>query len=424
MGRGNFNKIVPADAEALRRIAHILRFFGRLGFTASAGWEPHTRDVLQSEGGVFASRWPLRNETLYTMVNRTSHPMQSFSGCYTTYGYGTKSINKCTCVLHLVSVDTVAAVVVVASGMYQGAARSINGPQLTLTAANAATRFYDCYHGHELTPTHVGSSGGARHEARSVELSFPIEALGYGCVFVTPNQTTAGAISSQDLRSFLSEMAAMTVGKPLASFSKAWHFLPQEIDRVERVINNTSDAAPVGMVRIPGTARYYWQSVGMEIEGGPSTKRHVHDEAAQIVDVQYFWEAMPMKQHARNVSMPSFFIDRDPVTCGDYDRYLQSSGYTPANDHMWLKNWPRSQNGKPKLPPALATTPVTYLSFAEATAYCRATGKRLPSTIEWQYAAQGTTQRLYPWGDKDDTECRPDLQSNRTIPGTHDAHVL
>ena len=39
-------------------------FFGRLGFTVSAGWEPHTRDVLQSEGGVFASRWPLRGGRL------------------------------------------------------------------------------------------------------------------------------------------------------------------------------------------------------------------------------------------------------------------------------------------------------------------------------------------------------------------------
>ena len=75
---GNWNQIVEADAEALRRTAHILRFFGRLGFTASAGWEPHTREALQSDGGgaegggggVYASRWPLGNETLWTLVNR------------------------------------------------------------------------------------------------------------------------------------------------------------------------------------------------------------------------------------------------------------------------------------------------------------------------------------------------------------------
>jgi hypothetical protein len=88
---GNWNQIVEADAEALRRTAHILRFFGRLGFTASAGWEPHTREALQSDGadsqshghgdggggggaegggGVYASRWPRGPETLWTLVNR------------------------------------------------------------------------------------------------------------------------------------------------------------------------------------------------------------------------------------------------------------------------------------------------------------------------------------------------------------------
>lgn len=106
---------------------------------------------------------------------------------------------------------------------------------------------------------------------------------------------------------------------------------------------------------------------------------------------------------------------------GEYRHHLQRSGYTPSNGHMWLKNWLREENASasqpPELPSALTATPVTYVSHAEASAYCRAVGKRLPSTIEWQYAAQGPTQRLFPWGDKDDVRCRPMLQSNRTIPG-------
>ena len=44
---------------------------GRLGFTASAGWESHTPAVLQSDA-VFASRWPLGQETLWTIVNRAA----------------------------------------------------------------------------------------------------------------------------------------------------------------------------------------------------------------------------------------------------------------------------------------------------------------------------------------------------------------
>jgi len=39
------------------------------------------------------------------------------------------------------------------------------------------------------------------------------------------------------------------------------------------------------------------------------------------------------------------------------------------------------------------------LSFAEATAYCEAQGKRLPTEDEWMAAAAGPTARRYPWGD-------------------------
>ena len=98
-----------------------------------------------------------------------------------------------------------------------------------------------------------------------------------------------------------------------------------------------------------------------------------------------------MKTHARNLSMATFFIDRDPVTCGQYREFLARRGYSPHDGHNWLRNWGRDSAGKPTLPPALEMVPVTYVSFAEAASYCKAKGKRLPSTIEWQYAAQVRT---------------------------------
>ena len=51
--------------------------------------------------------------------------------------------------------------------------------------------------------------------------------------------------------------------------------------------------------------------------------------------------------------------------------------------------------------------PLPRKSHEEADEYCRALGKRLPTTYEWQYAAQGNSTRRYPWGDVIDTRRFP-----------------
>ena len=77
---------------------------------------------------------------------------------------------------------------------------------------------------------------------------------------------------------------------------------------------------------------------------------------------------------------------------------MAATKYVPADDYRWLKNW-----GGAKTPPAaLVDTPVTYVSLSEARAYCKWKGARLPHEHEWQYAAQGTDSRTYPWGSSKD----------------------
>ena len=63
---GIWNQLTPRDAEALRRIATIERTVADL--LVSAKWEPHV-PTLQS--GIYASRFPGKDRTLWLLVNRT-----------------------------------------------------------------------------------------------------------------------------------------------------------------------------------------------------------------------------------------------------------------------------------------------------------------------------------------------------------------
>jgi formylglycine-generating enzyme required for sulfatase activity len=104
---------------------------------------------------------------------------------------------------------------------------------------------------------------------------------------------------------------------------------------------------------------------------------------------------------SQTVPMPRYFIDTYPVTNEQFKAFLSAAKYQPKDTANFLKYWTK---GNP--PAGKEKHPVVYVSLEDARAYARWAGKRLPTEIEWQYAAQGTDGRKYPWGPAfDSSKC-------------------
>ncbi|GIK72819.1 MAG: hypothetical protein BroJett021_18070 [Chloroflexota bacterium] len=94
----------------------------------------------------------------------------------------------------------------------------------------------------------------------------------------------------------------------------------------------------------------------------------------------------------RTVPMKAFLMDRYEVTNRQFLQFLQASRYQPFDNHNFLRHWTDG------FPEALADHPVVWVSLDDARAYASWAGKRLPTDIEWQWAAQGSTTYSWPWG--------------------------
>jgi formylglycine-generating enzyme required for sulfatase activity len=246
-------------------------------------------------------------------------------------------------------------------------------------------RYYDLWNGFELTPD-VRSD--------SAVLSFSMEPKGYGALLAT-----AAPVSG--LEAYLADMAALAQ-KPLMSYSEERRFLPQRLVDIPATAKSASAAE--GMVRIEG-GPYDFQVSGIMIEG--------NNEIG--VDVQYPWEDSPRRYHQRQMTVSPFFIDKYPVTNAQFKKFLDATHYRPRDDHNFLKHW---TNGT--YPPDSANKPVVWVSVEDARAYAGWAGKRLPREWEWQYAAQGSDGRTYPWGNAWDASAVPAPDTGRTMAAAAD----
>jgi iron(II)-dependent oxidoreductase len=105
--------------------------------------------------------------------------------------------------------------------------------------------------------------------------------------------------------------------------------------------------------------------------------------------------------------MPRYFMDKYPVTNREFKQFLDATHYWPLDTANFLKHW---KDGK--IVPGQEDFPVTYVSYEDAQAYAAWAGKRLPTEIEWQYAAQTSDLREWPWSVNADVKREEQVITN------------
>lgn len=100
----------------------------------------------------------------------------------------------------------------------------------------------------------------------------------------------------------------------------------------------------------------------------------------------------PKQDEDSTRNMPSFYMDKFPVTNEQYLLFIRSSGYKPSDTVNYLKHWIDG-----RIPVGLEKYPIVNVSFEDAKAFANWAGKRLPTEMEWQYAAQTKEGNEWPW---------------------------
>ena len=288
---GIWNGITPRDAELTRRLSTLER--GVAPFLVSKEWEPFYPMLRY---GVFASRWPLGDRTVWTIVNRNEYDVD---------------------------------------------ARQLSVP------AKAGVRYFDLYHGIELTPEHNGASD---------TLSFSINAHDIAAVAALTGEPDAA------IAALMTRMKTLTTA-PLSNYSDKWKVLPQNVVPIRST--KPAQTPPAGMVLVPG-GDYAFRVEGVEIEGGDDNG----------VDVQYSWEDTPRRFHDHRLQVKQFYIDKYPVTNADFQQFLRATKYHPADSLNFLKDW---KNGT--YPAGWERKPVTWISIEDARAYAEWGGQATASRV-------------------------------------------
>lgn len=136
------------------------------------------------------------------------------------------------------------------------------------------------------------------------------------------------------------------------------------------------------------------------------------DHLAALAATQHYsrtWFDDEAPQHA--VTLEGFWMDRHPVTNAEFARFAAETGWVTGAERsgdglvygpdMWQPmtgiSW-RHPHPDIDAPTDRPDHPVVHVDHADARAYARWAGKRLPTEPEWEYAAHGPRWKAWPWG--------------------------
>ncbi len=117
-------------------------------------------------------------------------------------------------------------------------------------------------------------------------------------------------------------------------------------------------------------------------------------------------EGSPLERPAHQVALSAFCIDVTEVTVASYKACSDRGECRRApvtNEWEGISTAERSAYDplcNARDPALRGAHPMNCVGWDMAATYCAASGKRLPTEAEWEYAARGSDGRRFPWGDE------------------------